>query len=402
MSTDPIRELLERQPKGTTLLQDFYSDPEIFERDIERVHLRHWICVGHESRIRERGDWFRFDIAGESIIVVRGRDDRIRALLNVCRHRGSRVCYEDEGSARMLVCPYHAWTYDLDGRLRSARQMGPSFDTSQHALLSIHVRVLQGLVFVCFADDPPGLDHVESTLAAGLGPYGWSRARVAHRASYSVDANWKLTTENYQECYHCAPAHPEFSRFHATEKPDEEVVELRADADRRAREIGIEIPTVLDWPVARAPGEEMVDCFHDALYPGFESGSEDGARVAPLMGDFTNYDGGYSYLDVGPSSFFLAYPDHGVMYLFIPRGPQQTDMEISWLVADSAVEGEDYELERLIWLWDITTTADKLIIEQNQQGVNSRYYRPGPYGPMEPSARALVEWYLQQIASDAG
>jgi Rieske 2Fe-2S family protein len=145
----------------------------------------------------------------------------------------------------------------------------------------------------------------------------------------------------------------------------------------------------------------MVDCFHDALYPGFVTGSEDGAGVAPLMGDFTDYDGGYSYLDVGPSSFFLAYPDHGVMYLFIPRGPQKTDMEISWLVADSATEGEDYDRERLMWLWDLTSIADKLIIDQNQQGVNSRYYRPGPYGPMEPAARAFVEWYLQQISTNA-
>jgi Rieske 2Fe-2S family protein len=401
MSADHIRLLLERQPKGASLLQEFYSDPEIFHRDVERVHLRHWICVGHESRVRESGDWFRFDIAGESIIVVRGRDDRIRALLNVCRHRGSRVCYEEEGNARMLVCPYHAWAYDLDGRLRAARHMGPNFDSSDRNLHEIHARVLEGLVFVCFAEQPPSLDHVESTLAAGLGPYGWGRAKLAHRATYSVDANWKLTTENYQECYHCGPAHPEFSRLHATERPDEEVIELRAESDRRARELGIEIPTVLAWPVGRTPNEEMVDCFHDALYPGFVTGSEDGAAVAPLMGDFSDYDGGYSYLDVGPSSFFLAYPDHGVMYLFIPRGPQKTDMEISWLVADSATEGEDYDRERLMWLWDLTSIADKLIIDQNQQGVNSRYYQPGPYGPMEPAARAFVEWYLRQISTNA-
>jgi phenylpropionate dioxygenase-like ring-hydroxylating dioxygenase large terminal subunit len=401
MDSERIPELLEQQPKGTTLLQEFYTDPAIFQRDIDRIHLRHWICVGHESRIRERGDWFRFDIAGESIIVVRGRDDRVRALLNVCRHRGSRVCYEGEGNARMLVCPYHAWTYDLEGRLRTARRMGSDFDASALALHEIHLRILEGLVFVCFAEQPPSLDHVEETLAAGLGPYGWSRAKVAHRASYGVDANWKLATENYQECYHCAPAHPEFSRLHATEKPDDDVVELRAEADRRAKALGIEIPEVLAWPASRGPQEEMVDCFHDALYPGFVSGSEDGAGVAPLMGDFSDYDGGYSYIDVGPSSFFLAYPDYGVMYLFLPRGPHRTEMEISWLVADTAVEGEDYDRERLVWLWDVTTVADKLIIDQNQQGVSSRYYRPGPYGPMESDASAFSEWYLQQVSATA-
>jgi phenylpropionate dioxygenase-like ring-hydroxylating dioxygenase large terminal subunit len=395
---DAIGRLLERQPKGTPLLQEFYSDPEIFARDIECVHFRHWLCVGHASRISKPGDWFRFDIAGESIIVVRGRDDRARALVNVCRHRGSRICYENEGNARLLVCPYHAWSYDLDGRLRSARQMGPSFDTSQHALPEIHLRILEGLIFVCFSEDPPSLGSVERTFAASLKHYGWSNAKVAHRATYSVDANWKLATENYQECYHCAPAHPEFSRYHATEKPDDDVLELRAEADRRAQAMGIDIPCVIDWPVNNSQHSEMLDCFHDALYPGAVTGSEDGLPVSPLMGDFTEYDHGFTYIDVGPASFFLAYPDHGIMYLFIPRGPQKTDMEISWLVRNDAQEGSDYDRGRLTWMWDVTSVADKLIIDQNQQGVNSRYYRPGPYGPMESETRSFVEWYMDQIA----
>jgi Rieske 2Fe-2S family protein len=116
------------------------------------------------------------------------------------------------------------------------------------------------------------------------------------------------------------------------------------------------------------------------------------------MGDFTDYDGGFSYVDAGPASAFLAYPDYGVMYLFIPRGVQTTDMEIVWLVAKDAKEGVDYELDRLIWMWDVTSIADKKIIDHNQKGVNSRYYRPGPYSPMEEMPRAMTEWYLEQIA----
>jgi Rieske 2Fe-2S family protein len=213
-----------------------------------------------------------------------------------------------------------------------------------------------------------------------------------------VDANWKLATENYQECYHCTPAHPEFSRLHATEKPDEEVAGLRAEAAERALALGIEIPQVNRWPYG-APGEEMVDASYDATYPGSVTGSEDGRPVAPLMGDFTDYDGGFCYADVGPASFFLAYPDHGLMYLFIPHGPQKAVMELVWLVAGDAREGVDYELAKLTWLWDVTSLADKRIIDQNQQGVNSRSYRPGPYGPMEPTARAFAEWYLQQVSA---
>jgi Rieske 2Fe-2S family protein len=398
---DHLAKLVARQPAGSSLLGEFYSSPAIFARDMARIHLRHWLCVGHASRIPNPGDWFLFDLAQESLIIVRGRDGEIRALVNVCRHRGSHVCYEREGSSRAFVCPYHAWTYDLEGRLRAARYMGAGFDPAQHSLAQVHVRVLEGLIFVCFADDPPRLGDVERTLAASLGRHGWARAKVAHRAVYTADANWKLVTENYQECYHCRPAHPEFARFHATEKPEEEVGELRAEARKRWAALGIEIPTVTLWPGGSGPGQEGVSCYHDATYPGAVTGSQDGSPVAPLMGDFSEYDGGFSYVEVGPSSFFLAYSDYGVMYLFVPREVQRTDMEIVWLVREDAREGVDYDLARLTWMWDVTSIADKRIIDHNQKGVNSRYYRPGPYGPMEAQARGHSEWYLQQIRPDA-
>lgn len=394
-----IAELLARQQSGSPLLQEFYSDPDIFAVDVSRVCLSHWLCVGHESRIPNRGDWFRFDIADESLIVIRGRDGETRALVNVCRHRGSRVCYDAEGHSSALQCPYHAWTYDLDGRLRSARLMEPDFDTSEHSLAQVHVRVAEGLIFVCFADDPPGFDDAQRTLHNSLRHYGWADAVVAHRERYSVDANWKLAVENYRECYHCAPAHPEFSRFHSSEKPESQVADLRAESRARVRAMGIEIPDVTEWPGGR-PGQEGSACDHDALYPGAVTGSEDGTALAPLMGEFSDYDGGFCYVDVGPTSYFLAYPDHGVMYLFIPRESQRTEMEIVWLVKAGAKEGVDYDRARLTWLWQVTTVADKRIIDQNQQGVNSRYYRPSAYAPMETDALGFVAWYLEKIAPE--
>lgn len=399
LTRDRLRELIASHSKGCALQQVFYSDPSIYALDVERIFMRRWLCVGHESRIPNSGDFFVHEIAGESLIIVRGTDEVVRALVNVCRHRGSEVCYEKEGHAKVLVCPYHAWAYELDGSLRAARQMGESIEKSEYGLTQIHLRVLEGLIFVCFAEDPPKLDGVEQTLRASLGRYGWADARVAHRDIYSVDANWKLALENYFECYHCGPAHPEFARHHATEKYlTPEAKALREEVHARASKMGIEIPYVANWPWSAAPGEEMVDAFHDAAYPGSVTGSEDGQRVAPLMGDFTDYDGGFSYVDVGPASTFLAYPDYGVMYLFIPRDIQTTDMEIIWLVAKDAEEGVDYELARLIWMWDVTSIADKKIIDHNQKGVNSRYYRPGPYSPMEMMPQSMTEWYLEQIA----
>ncbi len=393
--------LLARQPKGRPLLQEFYRDPAIFRRDVDRILLRHWLCAGHVSRIPEKGDYFLFDIADESLIIVRGRDGEVRAFANVCRHRGSQVCWEREGNKRAFMCPYHGWTYDLDGRLRSARQSGGGFDASRYSLVPVHVRVFGGLIFVCCAEDPPDFAGVEEVTGPALRHYGWARAKIAHRAVYAVDANWKLVTENYEECYHCRPAHPEFARFHATERPDDdEVAALREAVRARGRSQGIDVPDVFDWPAGRVPGQEGVACYIDATYPGAVTGSEDGKPVAPLMGDFEDYDGGFSYVEVGPASFFLAYPDHGVMYLFVPMASQKTHMEISWLVRRDAREGVDYDRERLTWLWHVTSLADKRIINNNQKGVNSRYYRPGPYGPMESTSRSFTEWYLDQIAPE--
>ena len=392
-----LNALIDRQVKGFSLQQEFYRDPAIFERDISRIHLRHWLCVGHVSRIPNRGDYFVFDVANESFIIVRDREDEVHALANVCRHRGSRVCYEKEGSNRVFVCPYHGWSYDLDGSLRVGRLFGSDLDKSLYGLKRLHVRIIEGVIFVCCADEPPDLSEVEQVLGTAFGHYGWANAKVAHRACYSVDANWKLATENYMECYHCDPAHPEFSRSHSTGTAFAERKALREEADRRARAMGILIPEIFNWPESAVSNGDGVSCYQDSMLEGYVTGSENGQAVAPLMGDFTDYDGGFTYVEVGPASYFLAYPDHGVMYLFVPRDHQKTDMEIVWLVRDDAREGEDYELSRLIWMWDVTSIADKRIIDQNQKGVNSTFYRPGPYHPMEEQSIHFGEWYLNEI-----
>lgn len=391
-----LEELIALHTKGFTLPQEFYREPAIFARDITRIHLQHWLCVGHLSRIPKRGDYFIFDVADESFIIVRDNNDEIRAHANVCRHRGSQVCYEKEGNCKAFVCPYHGWTYGLDGGLRFARLTNEDFDKSQYGLKGLHLRIIEGLIFVCCAEDPPDLTEAEQVLGTALKHYGWANAKVAHRATYSVDANWKLTTENYLECYHCALAHPEFSRFHATMKPQEETVALREEATRRANEMGIFIPRIFHWPSSGT--SEGVQCHHDATFEGSVTGTEDGQAAAPLMGDFKDYDGGFTYMEVGPASFFLAYPDHGLIYLFVPKAAEQTDMEILWLVRDTAVEGTDYDIERLIWMWDVTSIADKKIIDHNQKGVNSKFYEPGPYQPMESQLRKFSEWYLQKVS----
>jgi phenylpropionate dioxygenase-like ring-hydroxylating dioxygenase large terminal subunit len=384
---------------GHALARDFYTDPAIFECDMERMLLRHWFCAGHISSIPRAGDYLLADLGSESIIIVRNSAGDVRALLNVCRHRGSRIlggpCGKIQSSR--LICPYHAWTYDLDGQLLISRQMPDTFRRSDIALKSLPVRILEGLIFTTFAKVPLELDDAAQALARSAGVHGWSSAKVAHRETYSIKANWKLAIENYMECYHCTPAHPEFAKRHVYARPAEQTIELEHAGRTRAEALGIVVADVDQYGCASRSGRESVAVMRSALHDGIVSATDDGRSVARLMGAFSAHDGNSTYFDIGPVSDFLAYPDHGVIYRFIPRSAAHTEMEVIWLVHQDAVEGVDYDVERLTWLWKTTSAQDKKIVEMNQAGVNSRFFEPGPYSLQETYAARFVDWYLSEL-----
>ena len=382
-----MQDLLAAHRPGHALPQGFYLREDVFARDM-RWLLSCWTCVGQVSEIPETGDWITAELGDESAIVVRGADGVVRALANVCRHRGSRICVAARGSAATLVCPYHAWSYHLDGRLRAAREMPTGFEPDAHGLKALPLRLIGGLIFVSFGDDPPDLSVAEPALAAFGERYGWPTAKIAHRAMYRVAANWKLALENYHECYHCGPAHPEFSVLHALARPGARTLITASD------EGGAPADTE-DWgPTPN--GRELVRVMRSAMSEGCQSGSADGQPVAPPMGPI---DGHCVFAELGPLSAFLAYPDYGVIYRFMPRGVLDTQMEVIWLVRGDAVEDRDYDVARLTWLWDVTSLADKRIIETNQAGVRSRHYAPGPFSLMEPGTRDYVERYVNAFGA---
>jgi Rieske 2Fe-2S family protein len=392
-----VSEIVRRQPKAHSLHQTLYNSSQAFRHDMERIFFRHWILAGHESSAPKPGDWFVHEMAQESIIVVRGKDGTLRAFVNVCRHRGSRICNAASGHATVLVCPYHAWSYDLDGSLRGARYMPADFDKSKHGLKPVHLELVEGLVFISLAETPLSFETARAAISGTYGAYGWGSAKVAHRETYVVAANWKLAVENYLECYHCTPAHPEYSKLHALEQPFDKIADLNAAMEARSLALGVNVPTT-DHRVASSTGEASVFTFRYALYDGVKTGAPNGEAVAPLMGAFDDYDGGVTSTHFAPSSFFIAYPDHGVLYRFVPLAPRSSALELLWLVRGDAREGRDYDLDKLTWLWRVTTEADKRITEDAQKGVNSRFYEPGPYSPAEPNAIAWMAWYLEEIA----
>lgn len=392
-----ITDRIDRQPAGHTLAQAFYRDHDIYEREIDRIFLRSWLYAGHASEIPEVGDWILFEFADESVIVVRSAENQVNALLNVCRHRGSRICEGAKGRAKLLRCPYHGWSYDLQGRLRAAAHMGDSFDSATIGLRKIHVGLLDGLIFVNFADDPTPFSRITERLASALRPYRLDRARVVERRNYPIAANWKLALENYCECYHCAPAHPAYSKSHSLSQTDARTAELNREVMARSAACGLSELSLCE--IYRDSPGFGADCQFDryALWPPHLTGSRDGRPLGPLLGEVIDYDGGTTDLQVGPVSFALIYCDHVVTYRFTPRSIDTADCDISWLVHADAVEGRDYDKDELVWLWDHTTHEDKSIIERNQKGVNSRYYVPGPFSMMESHAGMFVEWYLDTM-----
>ena len=398
---DTLRSALGAIRPGHALPQIFYKDPGIFRQDMRQFVMAHWHVVGHASMAAAVGDYFTVEVAGESIIIVRGQDDRIRALLNVCRHRGSRVCTEAQGTARggTFVCPYHAWTYDTQGQLLSARVSAEGFDRADYGLKQVPVRVCEGVIFVTFAQQPLDFEHVEQSFGRTARIYGWADAKVAARKLYLIDANWKLVIENYHECYHCGPAHREYSRRHVFARPQPQ----REGPDRalfeRDAALGIPLGEADFYAKDAAPGKECADCGRSSLFDGFKTGSRDGQPLAPLMGQFRgkDFDGGFSFLDVGPTSNFVAYPDHGVIYRTAPLTVDRTAFELFWLVDRNAVEGKDYRVEDLVWMWDWTSIEDKKIVELNQAGVNSAFFEPGPYTPMEEDTQRYIDWYVDAM-----
>ncbi|HUS55698.1 MAG TPA: aromatic ring-hydroxylating dioxygenase subunit alpha [Thermohalobaculum sp.] len=394
---DLMRERAIAYTAGRSLERMFYTSPAVYERDIVKVWCESWLWAGHVSQIPNPGDYFLFTFGTESVIILRDGDGEVRAHLNVCRHRGSRVCLESSGNARVFSCPYHGWTYGLNGALRGARMMGEDFDAETHSLGRVNITIFEGLIFLNLSENPPDLAPALARLKPHVAPFGLESAKVAHTKSYPVPANWKLALENYLECYHCAPSHKEYSRSHSLKDPASMTEELVGAMREKARAAG------LTTEVVNASGLDAqplgADIYHRRypLYSGYDTGSRDGGGLAPLLGDLTGYDGGATDITIGPVNHFLAYSDHVVGYRFLPRGPRETEIQTVWIVRQDAVEGRDYQLGALIWLWDVTTKDDERIIRNNQAGVDSIRYRPGPLSSMEWGISAFLSWYARQV-----
>jgi phenylpropionate dioxygenase-like ring-hydroxylating dioxygenase large terminal subunit len=391
-----VMQLLDRQKPGWGLAQPFYISPEIFDLEWRHIWKKYWLFVGTTAEIPKAGDYFTYQAHQDSIIIIRGNDGKVFAHYNTCRHRGSLICLEEKGNATKLMCPYHQWVYDKDGSLLKARLMPDDFDRGEHGLHSAHVEVANGLIFISLAAEPPDFSEVKKDYAPLLGPFQIDSAKVAYKRRYELRTNWKLITENFRECYHCGPAHPEYCSAvigaNLRESADEVLAERRAAWQGK----GLSVNNI----------DFEHDSFHFAirypLRPGVQSYSLDGKSVAKPMGEHRDFDAGVLGLVIYPNFWMDAVSDYVWIMRLTAISPSQTNIDLTWLVDGNAVEGSDYSLERLVEFWKITGEQDWALCENNFKGLESSRYQPGPYAPAEIDVVKFLDWYVGRLREGLG
>jgi Rieske 2Fe-2S family protein len=396
VTTGWIDELVEEHKPGWSLTQPFYTDEKIYGLDLEKIYLNYWLYVGHKSQIPKPGSYFTVQLGSEPVLIVRGEDDQVRALINVCRHRGSMLCTDAAGQLKKLVCPYHQWVYDLDGTLRAAKLMPEEFDKTSFHLHQIHCRELEGFLFISFAQDPPDFDHLVSIYKPHMKMYDMEKTKVAYTGRYLVNSNWKLIAENFRECYHCGVGHPEYCS-----------VIIGANLDQgRERAQGVRLEKNRTWeskgiPIYKSLFENQDIWYYCERYPyqpGFTTMSADGRPVSVPLGNLPDIDVGVWSIVQYPNFWLDINHDYAWAMHLLPVSATKTEVRAQWLVRADAVEGRDYEIDKLIWFWKTTAEQDWKLCEDNQAGVNSRYYRPGPYSDYaEGGPGQFVDWYLSAI-----
>ena len=408
---------------GTTIPPSFYLNAKQYVHDERFIAEHFWLMADHESRIQKPGDYFVFAYGrGESVIVLRDKNNAIKAFHNVCRHRASRMVRHDRdpapadaaqlsvkqlgpsGNSPVFRCPYHAWTYDLDGRLISAPNGMPSdFDFSENGLIPCHTRSAGGFIFLNLSlEDPPDFETVVDPSRTPQNwrtvceEYGTAKLKIAARRYYPVKANWKLVLENFHECYHCGPAHRALVKAHpfwdGTMSPEQRT--------RLAKELERYIPEETRRRSAQS-GMGGSGLGGGILNVGFVSGSLDGKAVAPLLPTKKEWT---HRQRVASTAWALGciqcYDDYVAVVRHTPRDVDMTDVEIIWLVNADAKAGRDYTPERVMALWDTTEREDRWIVE-NQMGYLSSAYAPGRYATAEGGPSRFIQWYMKEMAVPA-
>jgi Rieske 2Fe-2S family protein len=363
-------------PEGArTLPARYYVDQTVFRDELERYFARMWVYVGRADEVAGPGDFMLREVAGESLIVTRGRDGVVRAFYNVCRHRGTRLCTDEAGTFRGTIqCPYHAWTYDLDGRLVGAPHMDevPHFRLEEHPLRAVAADTWDGHLFVCLAGRPEPLRSQLATLPDTFRPWRMAELGRGGRLVYDVKANWKLIIQNYNECLHCPNLHPALNRLSHYLSGENEPLH----------------PTYM--------GGRM------DLRPGVETMSMDGTCPrAPLPGLSADERRRVYYYAVFPNLLLSAHPDYVMTHALWPLAPDRTLNVCEFLFHPDEMAKPGFDPADALAFWDMTNRQDWHVCELSQLGIASRGYSPGPYSNREDLLYAFDRFIVENEQADA-
>ncbi|MBE7160323.1 MAG: aromatic ring-hydroxylating dioxygenase subunit alpha [Williamsia herbipolensis] len=352
-----------------TLPGSTYTDPTVFARETDRIFGRRWMCAVRVADVAATGRFATVEIGGESILVVRGRDQVLRAFLNACRHRGALVCTEESGAVRRnLQCPYHAWTYGLDGALVAAPNLSSlgDIDRTRYGLVPVASREWLGYLWICLADDPPSFeDSVIGAVTDRLGDAAmidrWDVAglALAHREIYEVAANWKLIVENFMECYHCATIHPELTEV---------------------------LPEFADGLAAQYYVGHGAEFASDV--DGFTVDGSAGAAALPSLDP--EHDRRYYAITINPTVFVNLVPDHVIVHRMFPRAADRTTVVCDWLYAPDVV-ASGHDVSAGVELFHRVNQQDFDACERTQPGMSSRAYRDG--GVLVPAEHHIAQFH---------
>lgn len=398
---------------GMTLDQVFYLDEAIYQAELDAFWRDGWLFAGHSCQIPEPGDYFVYRVDADEVLILRDDDRRVRAMHNVCRHRGSILCQEPAGHVGRIVCPYHQWTYSRDGRLLACRGMGEEFDKSAYRLRTVHLEEVGGLIYISLADAPAPFQTAREQFAPQLAPQGLDRAKVAKIVDYTVPANWKLVWENNRECYHCNANHPQYIKANfdhynsddTTDRVQTAITSATSQQEARWAAQGLAATHTSTGMCVfpDAAGKIWYACNRTPLVDGYLSETMDGRQSAPLMGDYQAPDVGTLRMRTLPNFWNHSSCDHSVSTRLTPLGQFATEARVIWLVDRDAQEGVDYRLEEIMPFWQLTSEQDWDLCQIAQRGVTSRGYQPGPLSPAkEYNVMGFLKWYLDVLGGWVG
>jgi phenylpropionate dioxygenase-like ring-hydroxylating dioxygenase large terminal subunit len=352
-----------------TLEQKYFVSPEIFADEQDRIFAKHWVLVGRQNQIAKAGDYFVAQIANESLIAVRDQRLTLRGFYNVCRHRGTRLKEESCGHASAIQCPYHAWTYGLDGRLIGAPHMdeAPGFDKADYSLHAVNLALWEGFIFVNLSNNPLPLEEWLAPLAGRFSHWNLAQLRSAKRIEYDVRANWKLIFENYSECYHCPGVHPMLSKLTPYDSAENDLVQ----------------GPFLGGFMSIGKGASLTMSGNTCALPVGDIRAEDHHRVF--------------YYSIFPNMLLSMHPDYVMVHQLCPQSPDRTLILCDWFFHPEAFPRDDFQPNEAIEFWDMTNKQDWHVCELSQQGITSRAYAPGPYSPRESIPAAWDREYLRQM-----